>query len=64
MLRANPGQPEKLEKAIIDAMQLKPWSHNFSVNDEVQVVRFMNMTGDRKDRRTGTQSVAKQMWDL
>ncbi|SEI58889.1 MULTISPECIES: GTP 3',8-cyclase MoaA [unclassified Pseudomonas] len=45
VLRANPGQPEKLEKAIIDAMQLKPYRHNFELNDDVQVVRFMNMTG-------------------
>jgi cyclic pyranopterin phosphate synthase len=45
VLRAHPGKPEKLEKAIIDAMQLKPWSHNFTLDDDVQVVRFMNMTG-------------------
>ncbi|WP_172612403.1 GTP 3',8-cyclase MoaA [Pseudomonas graminis] len=45
VLRANPGQPEKLEKAIVSAMQLKPWKHNFELNDDVQVVRFMNMTG-------------------
>jgi cyclic pyranopterin phosphate synthase len=45
VLRANPGQPEKLENAIVNAMQLKPWKHNFELNDDVQVVRFMNMTG-------------------
>ncbi|MDY7566716.1 GTP 3',8-cyclase MoaA [Pseudomonas sp. RTC3] len=45
VLRAHPGQPEKLEKAIIDSMQIKPYRHNFDINDEVQVVRFMNMTG-------------------
>ena len=45
VLRANPGQPQKLEKAIVDAMRLKPWSHEFKLDDEVQVVRFMNMTG-------------------
>lgn len=44
-LRANPGQPEKLEKAIVEAMKLKPYKHNFEINDDVQVVRFMNMTG-------------------
>jgi len=44
-LRANPGQPEKLEKAIVEAMKLKPYRHNFEINDDVQVVRFMNMTG-------------------
>jgi cyclic pyranopterin phosphate synthase len=45
VLRANPGRPEKLEKAIIEAMKLKPYRHDFQLNDEVQVVRFMNMTG-------------------
>lgn len=45
VLRANPGHPEKLEKAIIEAMKLKPYKHNFEINDDVQVVRFMNMTG-------------------
>lgn len=45
VLRAHPGQPEKLEKAIIDSMRIKPYRHNFDINDEVQVVRFMNMTG-------------------
>jgi len=45
VLRANPGQPEKLEKAIVEAMKLKPYRHNFEINDDVQVVRFMNMTG-------------------
>ncbi len=45
VLRANPGQPEKLENAIVDAMRLKPYKHNFEINDDVQVLRFMNMTG-------------------
>lgn len=35
-----------LKAAIIDAMQVKPDSHHFDVqNDNVQIVRFMNMTG-------------------
>ncbi|MFK3799198.1 GTP 3',8-cyclase MoaA [Pseudomonas sp. NPDC088444] len=45
VLRANPGQPEKLENALIEAMKLKPYQHNFEISDDVQVVRFMNMTG-------------------
>ncbi|RJX74184.1 GTP 3',8-cyclase MoaA [Pseudomonas sp. LS-2] len=45
VLRANPGHPEKIEKAIVEAMKLKPYKHNFEINDDVQVVRFMNMTG-------------------
>jgi cyclic pyranopterin phosphate synthase len=44
-LRSHPGHPERLEKAIIEAMKLKPYRHTFEVNDDVQVVRFMNMTG-------------------
>lgn len=45
VLRAHPGDPARLQQAIVEAMRLKPWSHNFQVNDDVQVVRFMNMTG-------------------
>ncbi|KPG92995.1 hypothetical protein AEQ67_25365 [Pseudomonas sp. RIT-PI-q] len=43
--RSHPGRSERLEKAIIEAMKLKPYRHNFEVNDDVQVVHFMNMTG-------------------
>ena len=28
-----------------DAMQLKPYRHHFEVGGEVQILRFMNMTG-------------------
>ncbi|MFJ3487692.1 GTP 3',8-cyclase MoaA [Pseudomonas sp. NPDC090202] len=45
VLREFPDQPDVLERAIIEAMKLKPYRHNFQVNDEVQVLRFMNMTG-------------------
>jgi len=45
VLRAHPGQPQRLDAAIIEAMKLKPYRHNFEINDDVQVVRFMNMTG-------------------
>lgn len=45
VLRANPGQPEKLENAILDAIGRKPWRHDFKLDDQVQIVRFMNMTG-------------------
>lgn len=34
-----------LEQAIRDAMNIKPERHHFEVNDEPQIVRFMNMTG-------------------
>ncbi|MFK3797009.1 MULTISPECIES: GTP 3',8-cyclase MoaA [unclassified Pseudomonas] len=45
VLRNFPHQPEPLERAIIEAMKLKPYRHDFKLNDEVQLVRFMNMTG-------------------
>ena len=45
VLRANPGHPLALETAIINAIRLKPFKHDFQLNDDVQVVRFMNMTG-------------------
>lgn len=34
-----------LEDAILEAMQAKPYRHEFKVNDDIQVVRLMNMTG-------------------
>lgn len=34
-----------LEGSILEAMKAKPYRHEFQVNDNVQVVRLMNMTG-------------------
>ncbi len=45
VLRANPTSDEKLQLAIIDSMDLKPERHHFSSNGDVQIIRFMNMTG-------------------
>ncbi|WP_435609530.1 GTP 3',8-cyclase MoaA [Pseudomonas knackmussii] len=45
VLRAHPGQPERIDRAIREALAHKPYRHNFEVNDDVQIVRFMNMTG-------------------
>jgi cyclic pyranopterin phosphate synthase len=45
VLRRYPGEPQRLERAIVESMKLKPYRHNFTLDDEVQVVRFMNMTG-------------------
>mgnify|MGYP003650684839 FL=1 len=36
---------EILKQAIIKAMDLKPERHYFDLEDEPQIVRFMNMTG-------------------
>ena len=45
VLRRYPGDAKRLESAIIESMKLKPYRHSFELNDDVQVVRFMNMTG-------------------
>ncbi|MBE0507208.1 MAG: GTP 3',8-cyclase MoaA [Marinospirillum sp.] len=45
VLRAHPRDNEPLKQAIINAMGLKPESHHFTNDGEVQVVRMMNMTG-------------------
>ena len=39
------NQPEQLQQRIIDAMDIKPERHHFDLNDEPQIVRFMNTTG-------------------
>lgn len=45
IMRAHPGNREKLKASIVDAMQLKPEKHHFNLEDEPQIVRFMNATG-------------------
>jgi len=45
ILRSHPGDTQRLQQAIVAAMQLKPWRHDFQHHDDVQIVRFMNMTG-------------------
>ncbi|WP_110665573.1 GTP 3',8-cyclase MoaA [Salinicola halophilus] len=44
-LRRYPGEMEPLKDQIIQAMDLKPERHHFTTDGDVQVVRFMNMTG-------------------
>ena len=46
IVRDYPGDTQRLEQPIIDAMDLKPEKHHFDKDDDdVQIVRFMNMTG-------------------
>ncbi|WP_434983377.1 GTP 3',8-cyclase MoaA [Vreelandella zhaodongensis] len=45
VLRRYPGDMTALKTAIIDALPLKPERHHFTTDGDVQVVRFMNMTG-------------------
>ncbi len=45
VLRRHPGDTERLKEAIGAAMTKKPERHHFTTDGDVQVVRFMNMTG-------------------
>ncbi|ATJ82629.1 GTP 3',8-cyclase MoaA [Halomonas beimenensis] len=45
VLRRHPGDIDALKDAIVKAMPLKPERHHFTTDGDVQVVRFMNMTG-------------------
>lgn len=45
VLRRHPGDIDLLKARIVSAMSLKPERHHFTTDGEVQVVRFMNMTG-------------------
>jgi len=45
LMRTHPGDSERLCQALVDALQLKPERHHFEADAQVQVVRFMSMTG-------------------
>lgn len=45
VLRGHPVTNDKLRETIINAMDLKPERHHFSSEGDVQILRFMNMTG-------------------
>ena len=45
IMRADPGAIEPVKEAIIKAMPLKPERHYFDLNEEPQILRFMNATG-------------------
>ncbi|MCG2582264.1 MAG: GTP 3',8-cyclase MoaA [Marinobacter sp.] len=45
VLRGHPVTDDKLRETIINAMDLKPERHHFSTEGDVQILRFMNMTG-------------------
>ena len=45
VLRGHPVTDDKLRQTIVDAMELKPEKHHFEVGGDVQILRFMNMTG-------------------
>ncbi|MFK5914511.1 MAG: GTP 3',8-cyclase MoaA [Woeseiaceae bacterium] len=45
IIRSNPGDTEILRNSLIDAMAIKPKSHEFNINVEPKILRYMNMTG-------------------
>ena len=45
VLRGHPVTNDKLRETITNAMDLKPERHHFSTEGDVQILRFMNMTG-------------------
>ena len=45
LLRAHPGDTPRLRQALVEALRLKPERHHFASDAQVQVVRFMSMTG-------------------
>lgn len=45
VLRANPGDVTAVKQAIIAAMELKPEKHHFNLQQDPDIIRFMNMTG-------------------
>ena len=45
VMRAHPGEDERLEQALIDSMQIKPEGHEFNLNSQEILLRHMNLTG-------------------
>jgi cyclic pyranopterin phosphate synthase len=44
-LRANPTDDERVKRAIVAAMSLKPRGHDFELGARPVILRHMNMTG-------------------
>jgi cyclic pyranopterin phosphate synthase len=45
VLRANPGNPDRLKHAIVAAMAIKPEKHHFDIKAQPVIFRHMNATG-------------------
>lgn len=45
VIRSNPGNSALLKKVIIDAMRIKPASHEFNIHEQPVILRHMNVTG-------------------
>ncbi|MDM8558663.1 GTP 3',8-cyclase MoaA [Candidatus Parabeggiatoa sp. HSG14] len=45
VIRAHPGDITHLKETIVKAMAIKPKNHNFELNGQPQILRYMNITG-------------------
>ena len=45
VIRANPGDMNYLKQIIVHAMQIKPEKHEFNLNEQPVILRYMNATG-------------------
>jgi len=45
VLRGNPTDDERVERAIVSAMSIKPRGHDFDLGGQPLILRHMNMTG-------------------
>ncbi len=45
VIRANPGDMAVLKQVIVEAMLIKPEKHEFNINEQPVILRYMNMTG-------------------
>ncbi|MCF7964611.1 MAG: GTP 3',8-cyclase MoaA [Methylobacter tundripaludum] len=45
VIRAHPGDMAVLKQAIVDAMLIKPEKHEFNINEQPVILRYMSMTG-------------------
>ncbi len=45
VIRDHPGDMAVLKQAIVDAMLIKPEKHEFNINEQPVILRYMSMTG-------------------
>ncbi|MCB1878359.1 MAG: GTP 3',8-cyclase MoaA, partial [Chromatiales bacterium] len=45
VIRANPGDSERLRQAIVAAMDIKPKGHDFNIKSQAVILRHMSLTG-------------------
>ncbi|MCK5121856.1 MAG: GTP 3',8-cyclase MoaA, partial [Methylococcales bacterium] len=45
VIRANPGNMEKLKQVIVESMDIKPEKHEFNLNEQPIILRHMSATG-------------------